>query len=73
MRSFKRRLVKVRLHFLLTSSAFVLILQRVQGEVASIAGGSRSSKVKFRPVPPPEVEVEDDPLPASPTFLSDGL
>ena len=72
MCSFKRRLVKVRLHFLLTSSAFVLIFQRVRGEVASIAGSSGSSKAKFRPVPPPEVEVEDDPLPASPTFLSDG-
>jgi hypothetical protein len=66
VRSFKRRLVKVRLHILLTSSAFVLIFQRVRGEVASIAGGSGSSKAKFRPVPPPEVEVEveveDDPL-----------
>ena len=72
MRSFKRRLVKVRLHFLLTSSAFVLIFQRVRGEVASVAGGSGSSKAKFRPVPPAEVEVEDDPLPTSPTFLSDG-
>jgi hypothetical protein len=50
----------------------VLILQRVRGEVASVAGGSGSSKAKFKLVPPPEVEVEDDHLPASPTFLSDG-
>ena len=28
-------------------------------------------KAKFKPVPPPEVEVEDEPLPVSPTFLSD--
>jgi hypothetical protein len=27
--------------------------------------------VKFKPIPPPEVEVEDEPLPASPIFLSD--
>jgi hypothetical protein len=68
---FKHRLVKVRLHFLLTSSAFVLILQHVQREVASVVDGSGSVKVKFKPVPPPEVEVEDKPLPLSPTFLSD--
>jgi hypothetical protein len=49
----------------------VLILQRVRGEVASVAEGSGSSKAKFKPVPPPEVEIKDDPLSASPTFLSD--
>jgi len=71
VRSFKRRLVQVRLHFLLTSSASVLILQRVRKEVASVAEGSGSAKAKFKPVPPPEVEVEDEPLPTSPAFLSD--
>jgi hypothetical protein len=71
VRSFKRRLVRVRLHSLLTSSASVLILQRVRKEVASVAEGSGSAKAKFKPVPPPEVEVEDEPLPTSPAFLSD--
>ena len=69
--SFKCRLVQVRLHFLLTSSASVLILQRVRKEVASVAEGSGSAKVKFKPVPPPEVEVEGEPLLTSPAFLSD--
>jgi hypothetical protein len=71
VRSFKRRLVQARLHFPLTSSAFVLILQHVWREVASIAEGSGSAKAKFKPVSLPEVEVKDEPLPASPTFLSD--
>ena len=64
MRSFKRRLVQVRLHFLLTSSASILILQSVWRKIASVAEGSGSAKAKFKPVPPPEVKVEDEPLPA---------
>ena len=71
VRLFKRRLVQVRLHFLLTSSASVLILQRVRKEVVSVAESSGSAKAKFKPVPLPEVEVKDEPLPTSPAFLSD--